>query len=95
MDTATELKSERINLRLKGKAKNLLARAASFEGKTVSNFILNSAMERAEETIRKYETMSLNAQNSEIFLNALSGDLNFNQKLTDAFKEHSKRTVSK
>ena len=95
MENATEIKSERINLRLKGKAKILLKRAASFEGKTVSNFILNSAIERAEDTIRKHETISLNTKNSEIFLNALSKDLNFNQKLTDAFKEHSRRIISK
>ena len=69
--------------------------AASLEGKTVSTFILNYAMERAEETIRKHENMSLNAKNSEIFINALSKDFNFNQKLTDAFEEHARRTVSK
>ena len=95
MDTSTEIKSERINLRLKGEAKNLLERAASFEGKTVSNFILNSAMERAEDTIRKHETMSLNSKNSEKFLNALTGDINFNHKLADAFEEHSRRTIKK
>ena len=95
MENAIEIKNERINLRLKGKVKNLLKRAASFEGKTVSNFILISAMERAEDTIRKHEAISLNAKNSEIFLNALSKDLNFNQKLTEAFKEHSRRTTSK
>ena len=95
MDTATEIKSDRINLRLKSNAKILLERAASFEGKTVNNFILNCAIERAEETIRKHETMSLNARISEIFLNALSGDLDLNQKLTDAFEEHSRRIISK
>ena len=95
MDTAIEIKNERINLRLKSQAKILLERAASLEGKTVSNFIINYAMERAEETIRKHEAMSLNAKNSELFLNALSRDFDFNRKLKDALGEHSRRIVSK
>lgn len=95
MSTATKTKSDRINLRLKSRAKSLLERAASFEGKTVSNFILTCAMERAEETIRNHETMVLNANNSETFINALSGPLKFNSKLADAIEEHSQRVTSK
>ena len=95
MQTSTELKNERINLRLNGSLKTLLERAASFEGKTVSNFIINSAMERAEETVRKHESISLNEKNSKVFLNALSGSVKFNKKLTDALEEHSQRVNNK
>lgn len=91
METSTEIKNERINLRLKGTVKAFLERAAGFEGKTVSNFIINSAMERAEETVRKHESMSLNAKNSQTFFNALSGDIKFNKKLLNALEEHSQR----
>jgi uncharacterized protein (DUF1778 family) len=38
--TVTAEKNERINLRLKQSAKNIIERAASFEGKTVSSFIV-------------------------------------------------------
>ena len=95
MSTSTEIKSERINLRLKSDIKTLFERAASFEGKTVSNFIINSAVERAEETVRKHESMFLNAKNSKTFFNALSGDIKFNKKLSDAFEEHSQRVITK
>ena len=95
MSTAANMKKERINLRLKGTVKNLLERAAGFEGKTVSNFIINCAMERAEETVRKHEIMSLTTMDSETFFNALSGNVQFNNKLTDAFDEHSQRIISK
>ncbi|NLD38714.1 MAG: DUF1778 domain-containing protein [Desulfatiglans sp.] len=95
MKTSASLKSDRINIRLSGTVKTLLERAASVEGKTVSNYILNSALERAEETVRKHDTISLNAKNSEIFLNALSGDISFNKKLSDVLKEHSRRITSK
>ncbi|AKH65216.1 MULTISPECIES: DUF1778 domain-containing protein [Photorhabdus] len=42
--------SEFINLQLKISAKKTLERAASFEGRTVSNFILTSALAHAEKT---------------------------------------------
>jgi uncharacterized protein (DUF1778 family) len=95
MKTSASLKSDRINIRLSGTIKTLLERAASVEGKTVSNYILNCALERAEETVRKHDSISLNVRNSEIFLNALSGDISFNKKLSDVFKEHSQRIISK
>ncbi|MBN1906284.1 MAG: DUF1778 domain-containing protein [Deltaproteobacteria bacterium] len=95
MKTSRNFKNDRINIRLSGTAKTLLERAASIEGKTVNNYILNCALERAEETVRKHDTLSLNARNSEIFLNALSGDISFNKKLTGAFEEHSRWVINK
>ena len=51
MTTATQKKKERINLRLESSAKNIIEKAASLEGKTVSHFMLHSALERAEKTV--------------------------------------------
>ena len=67
MNTISDTKKDRINLRLKQSAKRALERAASFEGKTVSNFILTSALAHAEKTIQKHEAMSLNSRDSEAF----------------------------
>ncbi|MEJ2694854.1 MAG: DUF1778 domain-containing protein [Candidatus Thiodiazotropha sp.] len=55
MSVTSGTKQERINLRLKYSAKRALERAASFEGKTVSNFILSSALAHAEKTIHEHE----------------------------------------
>ncbi|MGM0496191.1 MAG: DUF1778 domain-containing protein, partial [Bacillota bacterium] len=68
MVAGEKIKIERINLRLNSSAKSVLERAAGFEGKTVSSFILNCAIEKAEQTVRKHETMTLNAKNSKAFL---------------------------
>jgi uncharacterized protein (DUF1778 family) len=95
MDTAIQNKNERINLRLKSSAKNLIERAASFEGKTVSHFILTSALEQAEKTIQKHETMTLNAKNSRMFFEALAAPARFNRKMAAALEEHDQRVVSK
>lgn len=93
MDTATHNANERINLRLKRTAKDLIERAAGFEGKTVSHFILTSALERAERTVQAHETMSLNAEQSRRFLDALSAPVRFNRKLTAALAEHDRRVT--
>ena len=91
----TQTKDERINLRLKHHAKLMLERAASFEGQTVSKFILNSALNNAEKTIQEHEAMALNTNDSETFFNALATPVQFNSKLATALKEHDQRVTSK
>jgi uncharacterized protein (DUF1778 family) len=95
MKTSANLKSDRINIRLSSANKKLLKRAASIEGKTVNNYILICALERAEETVQKHDSISLKTRNSEMFLNALSGDISFNKKLIDTFEEHSRWVINK
>jgi uncharacterized protein (DUF1778 family) len=95
MSTATDTKQDRINLRLKHSAKKALERAACFEGKTVSNFILTSALAHAEKTIHEHEIMSLNSRDSEAFFQALDKPIRFNKKLVAAIEEHEQRVTSK
>ena len=92
--TATAVKNERINLRLKQSAKNLIERAASFEGKTVSSFILSSALASAEKTIHERESIQLNEQDARRFFDALAKQVKFNDKLTAALLEHDQRVDS-
>jgi len=67
--TATVIpKNQRVTLRLNNEAKRTIERAASFEGKTVSKFILTSALASAEQAIHVHETMALNKRDSERFL---------------------------
>ena len=86
---------ERINLRLRRSAKQLLERAASFEGQSVSKFVLSAALAQAEKTIQAHEVMRLNAKDSETFLNALAAPVNFNRQLMMALTEHDQRITSK
>ncbi|MGY6554096.1 MAG: type II toxin-antitoxin system TacA family antitoxin [Wenzhouxiangella sp.] len=95
MSTSSDLKQERINLRLRPQAKQLLERAASFEGKTVSNFILSSAMARAERTIEEHERISLSVSEAHAFYAALEQPLRWNKKLAAALEEHDHRVTAK
>ena len=87
--TATE--NERINLRLKRASKHLIESAASFEGKTVSGFILSSALASAEQTMQRRQTLSLDQQDAQRFFDALAEPPAFNRALTKALAEHDRR----
>lgn len=93
MTAAADTRQERINLRLKGSAKRALERAASLEGKTVSQFVLTSALAQAERAIHEHTVMRLNAKDAEQFFDALSQPVRFNRKLTAAIAEHDRRVV--
>lgn len=88
-------KDERINLRLQPSAKLMLERAASFEGQSVSKFVINCALAYAEKTIREHEVLQLNTQEAQAFFEALDQPLHFNSKLLDALAEHETRVLSR
>ena len=92
--TASATKNERINLRLKQSAKELIERAATFEGQTVSGYILSSALASAEKTIHEHESIRLEAQDAQRFFDALAKPVRFNKKLTEALVEHDRRVES-
>src|SRR3712207_2227063 len=61
----------RIDVRLSDERKALLQHAADLEGRTLSDFILSTAQERAERTIREHEVLTLSVRDSHAFVEAL------------------------
>lgn len=51
MATTTARRAEKIDIRLTAEAKNTLRSAAAAQGRTVSDFVLDSALQRAAETL--------------------------------------------
>lgn len=90
MSSAAQTKDERINLRLKHNAKLMLERAASYEGQTISKFVLSSALARAEKTIQEHEVMIFNARDLVAFFHALAAPVQFNEKWVAALNEHNR-----
>ena len=88
-------RTERINLRLSGMAKQRIERAASAEGKTVSAFIVASALENADKTIDRQETMVLAREDAMRFFHALDNPPKPNARLRAALDEHEQRVVSR
>jgi uncharacterized protein (DUF1778 family) len=95
MSETASTHSERLNLRLKPAAKRRIEQAAAFEGRTVSSFIVSSALASAERTIREHDTMVLSQRDAEAFLEAILDPPQPSAKLLEAVAEHSRRVVSR
>jgi uncharacterized protein (DUF1778 family) len=64
-------RSEKLDLRLTPAAKRTLNIAASAAGRSVSEFVLESALARAEETLAHRRHFGLDAEEWEAFMAAL------------------------
>ncbi len=91
---AAASKPERINLRLETQAKQRLEQAARLEGKTLSRYILGSALLHAEEVIARHETLVLHRGEAELFFDALANPPAPTARLTEVLEEHSRRVQS-
>ena len=95
MAQANTIRNERINLRLSEAAKRRIERAASAEGKTVSAFIVASALETADKAIDRHETLALAREDAMRFFEALAAPPPPNDRLRAALEEHARRVDSR
>lgn len=70
MPSSTQ-RDERIDLRISTEQKTLLARAASYAGVSLSNFLVSAAADRAKELVAERENVILTARDWKRFLAAL------------------------
>ena len=68
---APSTRTEKLDLRLTPAAKLALAAAAAADRRSVSEFVLDSALARAEETLALRRHFGLDAEKWESFLTAL------------------------
>ena len=95
MSQTNTARNERINLRLSATAKQRIQRAASVEGKTVSAFIVSSALDRAEKAMERYEIVTLVREDAIRFFRALENPTSPNDRLRMALSEHEGRVKSR
>ena len=79
---------ERIDLRISDDLKSLLQYAAGLRGSSLTEFVVRSAQEKAEETIRQYESMVLSRQDSASFVEALLNPPAPNERLRAAAQRY-------
>jgi uncharacterized protein (DUF1778 family) len=84
-------KQERMHIRLDAQSKQKLERAAVYARKSLSEFVLNQALQAADEVIHEHETLALNEADWEVFLDALENPPEPGSKLKLAFAEHKNR----
>jgi len=92
MTRATEAKDDRLQVRLNAEAKIALQRAANYRHKTVSQFVLTTALIEAEKVIRENESVTLSAADWKVFYDALSNPPAPNAALRNAFAKYQKAT---
>ncbi len=90
MPTAAEAKQERLQIRLDAQAKSLLQRAAGHRHKTLSQFVLGTALEEAERIIRENEVVTLSGADWQVFYNALTNPPAPNAALRKAYARYRK-----
>ena len=69
--TARSARSEKLDLRLSPEAKQKLRAAASASHRSISDFVLESALARADETLTDRRHFGLDAETWQAFLTAL------------------------
>jgi uncharacterized protein (DUF1778 family) len=81
---------ERIDIRLHPEQKKEIEQAAHIKGLTMTDFIIQNAVENAQQAIREYETWTLERPDAELFAKALTEPPTLGAQLTQAAKRYKK-----
>jgi uncharacterized protein (DUF1778 family) len=87
--TTRIVKTEKLDLRLSRKAKQTLHSAATAVHRSMSEFVLESAMTRAQETLAERHNFDLNAKQWSAFMAALDAPPRELPRLQRLFQERS------
>jgi uncharacterized protein (DUF1778 family) len=91
MQRTTRQARERIDVRLRPEQKSEIEMAAHIKGLTMTDFIIQNAVTNARQTIREYETWTLERPDAEIFAKALMEPATLGPQLTEAAKRYKER----
>ncbi len=87
---AQETKSARLEARVAPDVRQMIVAAAALEGRTVSEFLVASAKERAEAALQRQTIIELSAEDQERFVNALISPQPLNAAMKRAVDRRAK-----
>jgi uncharacterized protein (DUF1778 family) len=90
-----EIANDRITARVPQSTRLIIERAAAIYGATINQFIVQAAVERANEVLHCTESITLSARDAKTFLNALANPPLPNENLLDAVGVHSRLVDSR
>lgn len=90
MPGPVDTKDDRLQVRLDAESKAMLQRAAGYRRRTVSQFVLATALEEAEKVIRDHEAVTLSGPDWKVFYDALTNPPAPNAALSKAFARYKK-----
>jgi uncharacterized protein (DUF1778 family) len=88
--TAAVTKRERLEARITADQKALFQRAADLSGRSLTDFVVSSLQEAAEEVVRSHEVMRLSARDSAALIEALLNPPPPNENLRAAAERYRK-----
>ncbi|NOX54728.1 MAG: DUF1778 domain-containing protein [Planctomycetes bacterium] len=88
-------KTARLEARITPEQKELIERAAAYQGRTVSDFIVQTVHEAAKAVIEESEILRLNAAQSKAFVESLLAPPVPTDALRQAQEEYRRDVVSK
>jgi uncharacterized protein (DUF1778 family) len=86
--TRARRRRERLEARVTPEQKQLFQRAASLAGRTLSDFLIDSARRAAEEAIRNHEVITLSEPGSQALFEMLLNPGEPSTRLQEALEHH-------
>lgn len=83
----------RLEARVSTEQKQLLTQAAELTGCSLTEFVVRSAREAAQKTIREHQVMSLSQRDCETFVTALLDDAEPSEELEQAAKRYTQGAI--
>lgn len=86
---------ERIEARISVDTKDLLKSAAQLSGRTLTDFVINSAAEAAKRVIQEHQQIHLSIKDRDLFIQCLLNPPQPSKRLLAAVKTYKKDVISK
>ena len=83
-------RQDRVSLRLSPQSKQKLERAAAYLDKTLTDFVIDVALQKAESVVREHEMIALTAEEWTRFQDMLLNPPEPNERLQRALAEHGR-----
>jgi len=87
-------RGERLEARVSHETKTLCQKAAAIQGRSLTDFVVHSAVEAATRTVRENELMQLTRRDRAAFVEALLNAPAPNAKLQRAARRHAETFAS-
>jgi uncharacterized protein (DUF1778 family) len=87
-------KSARLEARISAEQKALIERAAAYEGRSVSDFVVQAVQREAKAIVEGHEVLKLDAAQSKKFVEDLLRSTKPNAALKRAAAEYKRRVTS-
>ena len=93
--TGPSAKNARLEARITAEQKELIERAAGYEGRSVSDFVLATVQEAAKAVVQEHELLRLNGSQSREFIETLLNPPEPNESLQHAADKYRQDVFSR